>query len=885
MRQRPASWKASAAYRLGMYWQGAGDFERAESAYQAVLSEIDGHAPTLFNLSVTQIRLGQPQRALRSMNTLADVAGGGIPKEGQESQWRTWSPVGCSIAYNRALAWHYDEDNDRAGAWSLSLARRVLTPHGGSHGWETSNRDERRKLERLAWSALMLHASITVDKLGRPLPGELHSGALLPHAKLERALDDELGGFDERLDDTARERELRERLVSRLAEPSAPMHLEWYVRLQAGEDVRTRYNLACYVARLAKAADAETARRLRQRGIDHATFAMRDHRLAAWAEQDPALEPLKRHDQWSKLVVAAATEAAPSETAGTGTPKPVEPAEKGQKAEKPEPARMDRRALIGQVSVLLEEVHPSPLPSMGLRSERLFARVESLSDAAFQRELTGLVASLHDPMTVYAHRDATTAALPLILERCLDGDDTRCVVAKVGEEYKADLPPGTEVTHWNGVPIESALQAHTGLIGAATADARSARAIASLTHWPLHLLGPPGTDVVQLRCRRGATEDEVRLRWRRTEHPHGDGALRSVDLLSDMIRRSRADHLPRTTSSAAGPTEFRVDPSGPAYGHLRLPSFDVEDADAFVDDVMHAVSRVPESGLVIDLRGNSGGRIDAAERLLQLFTPRDIEPQRLQARTTDLMGRVAQASEALELWRRPIEAAARAGTPLTEPFELAPGHTASCNHVGQIYHGPVALVVDALTGGAADFFVAGFVDHAIGSITSVDDPSGNAPRPAEAWSHAHLRELVPGHPLEPLPQDVLLHVPVRRAARRGWQGVEPHHHRRTRADVIEGDRDLLEEVVGRLAAMSVRVLRPTLRLRSRRHIEGEVTTKGLSALQIVVDREERKSWKSLEDGTRDVTIAVTGRGPHVVELRGLGPDGNLLARRRVTLGP
>ena len=58
------------------------------------------------------------------------------------------------------------------------------------------------------------------------------------------------------------------------------------------------------------------------------------------------------------------------------------------------------------------------------------------------------------------------------------------------------------------------------------------------------------------------------------------------------------------------------------FGHLRLWGFDLADDEGFIDEVIDILDRLPQEGLVIDLRANPGGLIWAAERLLQLFTPR-----------------------------------------------------------------------------------------------------------------------------------------------------------------------------------------------------------------------------------------------------------------------
>ena len=63
------------------------------------------------------------------------------------------------------------------------------------------------------------------------------------------------------------------------------------------------------------------------------------------------------------------------------------------------------------------------------------------------------------------------------------------------------------------------------------------------------------------------------------------------------------------------------------FGYMRIRSFDVDDVDGFVAEVVRIARRLPQNGLIVDVRGNGGGTIMAGERLLQIFTPRKIEPE------------------------------------------------------------------------------------------------------------------------------------------------------------------------------------------------------------------------------------------------------------------
>ena len=69
---------------------------------------------------------------------------------------------------------------------------------------------------------------------------------------------------------------------------------------------------------------------------------------------------------------------------------------------------------------------------------------------------------------------------------------------------------------------------------------------------------------------------------------------------------------------------------------------------------------LPQRGLIIDLRANPGGLMWAAERMLQLFTPKEITPTRFSMVATPLtraMAAAQQNSGELEPWRESLVAA------------------------------------------------------------------------------------------------------------------------------------------------------------------------------------------------------------------------------------
>ncbi len=247
-----------------------------------------------------------------------------------------------------------------------------------------------------------------------------------------------------------------------------------------------------------------------------------------------------------------------------------------------------------------------------------------------------------------------------------------------------------------------------------------------------------------------------------------------------------------------------LSPSGTQrrYGYLRIFSFDVEDdqVDAFVHAIREAVEGAPDDGLVIDLRGNPGGHIIAGERLLQLFTPRRVQPQALQFINTPEALQLARGlyQGANELAFLPLE---REATATAAPYvsSLPLGSMDAYNDVGQVYQGPVVLIVDS----TSDVFAAGFQDHGVGPVIGTHRQTGGGG--ANVWTYEMLGKRVP-EPYPKLPGGASFTVAVRRTTRvLGRDGLaledlgvvvdQGDRHLLSRADVLSGNVDLLERAI------------------------------------------------------------------------------------------
>jgi hypothetical protein len=297
---------------------------------------------------------------------------------------------------------------------------------------------------------------------------------------------------------------------------------------------------------------------------------------------------------------------------------------------------------------------------------------------------------------------------------------------------------------------------------------------------------------------------------------------------------------------------------------------------------------------VIDVRGNGGGHIYAAEGLLQVLTPEPIRPEPTQFTTTELVADLCRRNQpspaipGLDLgpWLESVEQAVATGAEYSRGHSITPVEFA--NGVGQRYYGPVALIVDALCYSATDIFAAGFQDHGIGPVigTTANTGAGGA----NVWTHGLLHLLAgeddPSNPFEPLPGGASFNVAVRRTLRVNRHdgqivedlGVVPDIvHQLTAADLLDGNVDLLAAAMAELERLAEQ--RGEIHLDATLH-RGRLTVRstGLDEVQVTAGSRSVHSGPT-RDGT-DTVVTLDSRATPPLLVTGLR-DGEVLARRRV----
>jgi hypothetical protein len=341
------------------------------------------------------------------------------------------------------------------------------------------------------------------------------------------------------------------------------------------------------------------------------------------------------------------------------------------------------------------------------------------------------------------------------------------------------------------------------------------------------------------------------------------------------------------------------------YGYIRIFKFSMEEPDAFVKEFKRLLSFMPADGLIIDVRDNPGGKIVAAERILQLLTPRrPIEPERLYfintPRTLELCELQAKSYD-LFSWIPSISRAMETGATFSASFPIN-SDTDYCNDLEPVYHGPVVLVTNALTYSAAEFFAAGFQDHRIGTILGADNATGAAG--AHVKDYDGLRKLFEkarNSPLrKALPNQAGLAIALRRSVRVGLHagaevedfGIAPDiPYRMTRSDLLNENADLIEYACSLFSAMTVHVqstpdgLRLDITAKEIKWTGGPM--RAINEIDVLVDWRIKVSRETIKKKAVSILLDRSTEG-RPIEIHGYirmpgSAERNLIAVRRVSL--
>jgi hypothetical protein len=518
----------------------------------------------------------------------------------------------------------------------------------------------------------------------------------------------------------------------------------------------------------------------------------------------------------------------------------------------------------------------------------LHARLDSLTDLEFHQRMLRAFLQLRDAHTFYglpAPYGGAFAFLPFEIDRFHGrAGHRRFVVTRVLEGF--DHPQfgvNSEVVRWNGMPVERAIERVAQLDPGGNPASRFIRGLNRMSNRPLGYIAPPDESFVVIHYlpKTGGSEPHaIVLPWhvatetQPVKRQHGARSSLS-ESTADVARMARI-------LWKRGPSEtfkYRTGVEG-RFGYLRINTFETNASDQFVTEfgqILDVMQKKAPDGLILDVRSNPGGAIDAAERILQFLTPGPIKPanfhfvnsrltQQVAASLKQDSGRAALGENQLEWqpWVDDLLESVASGSPLTRGRPLT--NPDQANDTGQRYQGPITLIVDALAYSATDIFAAGFQDHGIGKIIGVDENTGGGG--ANRWLHEELRaklEHVPGVGIRQLPGGAQMGLAIRRSTRVGARAGYPIEdfgvardvkYLLTRDDVLHDDRDLLKFACQQLAAQPTRRLKVLTAEMKDGQIEVTLEAHNLRRIECLVNGLVQCSYDA--DAAQPLLVPTTG---------------------------
>jgi hypothetical protein len=511
----------------------------------------------------------------------------------------------------------------------------------------------------------------------------------------------------------------------------------------------------------------------------------------------------------------------------------------------------ERQLMARQLLTILDEyyVHlPQKISALAINpvqeARLLFDDAKLIpTDMEFFQRVLIILNKLRDRHTIFtlpAPWSGIVAFLPMTLEPYFDGDYRRMILSKLaGDVGDPAFEPGVEVTHWSGIPIGLYVQSLSWQTPGAHPFARIAIALRSLTVRPLAYMQPPDEDWVTLTYVSKGAFKSIMLPWKiYVPGPGSSAAVASEEMTGAAATTQGVDDNTLLINgtwhdiyAADDPSQFEApfrqsDPlvkepnplkdqllfrsvttSHGRFGYVRIFSFDAPDGGRFVRDFAEILRKLPQNGLIIDLRANPGGNIPCGEALVQLFTDQPVHTAPVTFRNTPSVQRLVNALPVFSAWTNSVNLLLETGQTFSQGFSLTSSEDALA--IGRVYEGQVALIIDSLCYSTTDFFVSDMQDNGTGKIIGTDPLTGAGG--ANVWTHAFLAQSIAasgGADVSPMPKGADMNIALRQALRVGPNAGLPLEgigvradimYRPTRRDVLSKNEDLITFATGVLA--------------------------------------------------------------------------------------
>ena len=395
----------------------------------------------------------------------------------------------------------------------------------------------------------------------------------------------------------------------------------------------------------------------------------------------------------------------------------------------------------------------------------LRAQAASIEDADFRREMRRIFVRLRDRHTRYLDGDVKVAKLGITIEQAFEGGLPKFFITEIIESSLPSVLMGSEVRRWQGAPLQAAIDALAQDVGAGNEQSRKAVARRYLTQRPTSRFDLPAEDRVSLDIvQPNGKARKISLAWHLAD-PHASApAMDQEDLgldpdynlvVTPPHKRLRVRGVSGREKPIASADTIEFD--GKTFGHLRIESFaprGTDTIDQAAENVRGLLTGLPTSGLIIDIRGNGGGKIALGEKILQFLRAECIPRHGYRMRASPATQAITSRNSHLFMkWQATVRQGLQFGSEHSADFTIGkdpPSDERPCR-VERVYSGPTVLLVDAITYSTSDMFASTYQYLGMGEIICTDANIGAGG--ANVITYDLLKAYLPAFVLEQRFQD------------------------------------------------------------------------------------------------------------------------------------
>ena len=260
----------------------------------------------------------------------------------------------------------------------------------------------------------------------------------------------------------------------------------------------------------------------------------------------------------------------------------------------------------------------------------LRAQAANIDDAGFRREMRRIFVRLRDRHTRFLDGDVKVAKLGITIEQAFENGVPKFFITEITDSSLPSVLEGSQVRKWQGAPLEAVIDALAEDVGAGNEQSRKAVARRYLTQRPssrfeLPAEGRVSLDIVQ----PDGKAKKISLAWLLVDPQASAPAMDQEDLgldpdynlvVTPPHKRLRARGVSGPEKPIAWTDTIEFD--GKRFGYLRIESFaprGTDTIDQAAENVRGLLTGLPTPGLIIDIRGNGGGKIALGEKILQFL--------------------------------------------------------------------------------------------------------------------------------------------------------------------------------------------------------------------------------------------------------------------------